>query len=576
MNKAIKLLMAALVALPLQSTAAVKHVDVMHRKTVKRIGRITRADANTGVKATLRYEQIANMKTPRIGHQLFPSGNGIVAVGGHTTNFQLTKTAEIYENGQWRELSIASPHDGGFSVVLNDGRVMVGGGFSSGNGVGQSLATDIYNPATKTFTAGPDMVMDRAGCSAIAVDDKAFVSGNWYATDPVMDRYDGSSFTGVGNMDYRSNPYMMRNKDGNVFAFSTVGVQGEAIGFYTFEGHEGVYFIGDYTFAASGETQYRSLPFDTDEIPLPLSYDVRSESSHVNYGGSNWYFLLAKTSKGTQLFMVDMDDSDDPEYPVLYIFSSFEIPSVDDAGKAITWRGGVFVNSARNELYIIGASGSASNQTLHIISYNYDSFDWTMASASGFNHDMLAASWTMLDDGRLACTGGGINSNFDAQTSSYIFTPLVAGQGDDDTPEEPTGSGPKLVVWLKSGNKVTYELADAPVTTFSGSQLIIRTNKVTISYERKNVLRYTYEDVVTKGIELMPGERRVEINRDGDEIVFRGLQVGGTASIYAVNGTLIEQCEVTDSRPLTISLKNRPNGVYIVKAGTETIKVMKR
>jgi hypothetical protein len=309
---------------------------------------------------------------------------------------------------------------------------------------------------------------------------------------------------------------------------------------------------------------------------LPLSYDVRSESSHVNYGGSNCYFLLAKTSKGTQLFMVDMDDPDDPEYPVLYIFSSFEIPSVDDAGKAITWRGGVFVNSARNELYIIGASGSASNQTLHIISFNYDSFDWTMASASGFNHDMLAASWTMLDDGRLACTGGGVNSNFDAQTSSYIFTPLVAGQGDDDTPEEPTGSGPKLVVWLKSGNKVTYELADAPVTTFSGSQLIIRTNKVTISYERKNVLRYTYEDVVTKGIELMPGERRVEINRDGDEIVFRGLQVGGTASIYAVNGTLIEQCEVTDSRPLTISLKNRPNGVYIVKAGTETIKVMKR
>jgi len=188
---------------------------------------------------------------------------------------------------------------------------------------------------------------------------------------------------------------------------------------------------------------------------------------------------------------------------------------------------------------------------------------------------MLAASWTMLDDGRLACTGGGINNNFDAQASSYLFTPLTAGQDDDDTPDTPTTGRPKLVVWLKSGDKVTYELADAPVTTFSGNQLIIRTNKVTISYERKNVLRYTYEDLVTKGIELMPSERCVEINREGDEIVFRGLQVGGTASIYAVNGTLIEQRKVTDYRPLTISLKNRPNGVYIVKAGTETIKVMK-
>ena len=132
------------------------------------------------------------------------------------------------------------------------------------------------------------------------------------------------------------------------------------------------------------------------------------------------------------------------------------------------------------------------------------------------------------------------------------------------------------MVWLKSGDKVVYDLVDVPVTTFSGSQLVIRTNKVTIPYERKDVLRYTYEDVVSDGIELSPSERRVEINREGDEITFRGLQIGSTASIYAVNGTLIEQRKVTDSRPLSISLKNRPDGVYIVKAGTETIKVMKR
>ena len=139
-----------------------------------------------------------------------------------------------------------------------------------------------------------------------------------------------------------------------------------------------------------------------------------------------------------------------------------------------------------------------------------------------------------------------------------------------------TPSGPRLIVWLKNGDKVTYELADAPVTTFSGSQLIIRSNKATIPYDRRNVLRYTYEDVVDKGVELMPGERRIQINREGDEVVFRGLPVGSKASIYSVNGTLIEQCQVTDSQPLTLSLKNRPNGVYIVKAGTETIKLMKQ
>lgn len=142
--------------------------------------------------------------------------------------------------------------------------------------------------------------------------------------------------------------------------------------------------------------------------------------------------------------------------------------------------------------------------------------------------------------------------------------------------EAQSNARPKLVVWLKSGDKVVYDLVDVPITTFSGNQLVIRTNKVTIPYERKNVLRYTYEDLVSDGIELSPSERCVEINQDGDEITFRGLQAGSVASIYAVNGTLIDQRKLTDSQPLTISLKNRPNGVYIVKAGTETIKVTKR
>ena len=139
-----------------------------------------------------------------------------------------------------------------------------------------------------------------------------------------------------------------------------------------------------------------------------------------------------------------------------------------------------------------------------------------------------------------------------------------------------SADGSKLAVWLKSGDKVVYELADVPVTTFSGSQLIIRTNKVTIPYERKDVLRYTYEDVVYLGIDLQPGERQVQVNREGDEITFRGLPDGTVASVYTVNGTLVGQFKATAGQPLTVSLQNRPHGVYIVKAATETIKLMKQ
>ena len=64
-------------------------------------------------------------------------------------------TAELYENGSWRSLSIAGTHDGGFSVKLADGRYMVGGGFSKQGGVGQTTATDIYDPQAHAFSVGP-------------------------------------------------------------------------------------------------------------------------------------------------------------------------------------------------------------------------------------------------------------------------------------------------------------------------------------------------------------------------------------------------------------------------------------
>ena len=547
----------------------------LKKSTSMRQHRAHRAGDNKGVTTTLRYEQIADMKTPRIGHQIFPSGNGFVVVGGHTTNFKLTTSAEIYENGSWRDLSVSVPHDGGFSVTMSDGRVMVGGGFSDARGVGQSSATDIYNPSTQKFIKGPDMTLNRAACAAINAGGKVYVNGNWYADTPVMDYYNGSSFTEVGNMDNRSNPYMMSDKEGNVLTFSSYNEKGGNFGYYTTENGDEC-LLADIYAAATGETRYFPMWFSSQEVPLMLPDDMRPENYHVMLEGHNCYFVLVKIPNGYQMFLVDMDDE---EYGVqLYYYGpeSLEIPNRDNDGQEISWRGGVLTNDAREEAYIIGTSGTAGNRTLHILSWNFNSGDWTIASAPGFMHDLQMASWTVLADGRIACTGGGVKDNFDAQSLAYIFTPPTAGKDYEETPDNPTSGGPKLVVWLKSGDKVVYELADVPVTTFSGSQLIIRTNKVTIPYERKNVLRYTYEDVVTKGIELMPGERRVEMNRDGDEITFRGLVVGGTASIYAVNGTLVEQRKVTDKQPLTLSLKNRPNGVYIVKAGTETIKVMKR
>ena len=136
-------------------------------------------------------------------------------------------------------------------------------------------------------------------------------------------------------------------------------------------------------------------------------------------------------------------------------------------------------------------------------------------------------------------------------------------------------AAPRLVVWQKSGDKVYYELADQPETTFEDGLLVISTKKTTIEYQLGDILRYTYEGAGTSDIDLLATEHSVSISKEGDSVTLRNLREGSTVSLYAANGILVEQFTAHDGQPLTVSLGTRPAGLYILKAGSETIKMMK-
>lgn len=135
---------------------------------------------------------------------------------------------------------------------------------------------------------------------------------------------------------------------------------------------------------------------------------------------------------------------------------------------------------------------------------------------------------------------------------------------------------PKLVVWQKNGEKVVFDLDKLPETTFGGGVLTIKTTTATVAYQLSNILRYTYENVKETGVELQPADRSIKINERGDEVVFRNLKPGSVVTLYDLRGQLLEQRKAESLSPLTISVQNRPGGVYIVKSGNETIKLLRK
>jgi hypothetical protein len=309
---------------------------------------------------------------------------------------------------------------------------MVCGGLA-GNGNGDiywssasSVVTySIYGIFNK-FSNGPKLYTPRAMAKGIYVNGKTYVSGNYNNDDSTMEVLEegATEFKPVGKTSPRMKPYMFADSLGRVMVTSAYNNYGGVAEFYT-DDNGNQMLIGDLYDPSTGQTRRIGLiDFTPKNLPMLLPDDAKSEDYRVTYdNGSHRHFILTCSVDGDyMLHNLNMEDL------MLGFFDDFEIPSKDKAtGLDITWRGSVIANQKRKEVYLIGTSGPMTNQTLHIISFSYRTLDWTIASASGFKHDMLTAAWTLLNDGRLACTGGVVGHNIDAQAATYIFNPPVAG-----------------------------------------------------------------------------------------------------------------------------------------------------
>ena len=138
------------------------------------------------------------------------------------------------------------------------------------------------------------------------------------------------------------------------------------------------------------------------------------------------------------------------------------------------------------------------------------------------------------------------------------------------------GGKPRLVVLKKSGGKDYYYLSDTPVTTFKSGNLVITTSSTEVSYPLATIQRYEYDSVDDDIDELAPeAGNDVHVLRDGNTLTLTNLREGTTASLYGSNGQLLETFK-GQGRPVIISVDARPDGVYMVKTGNQTIKLIKQ
>lgn len=134
---------------------------------------------------------------------------------------------------------------------------------------------------------------------------------------------------------------------------------------------------------------------------------------------------------------------------------------------------------------------------------------------------------------------------------------------------------PQLKVWKKDKTTVLYDLSDEPVTTFENGKLVIKTSSSTVEYSVKDILRYTYEGVRT-GIDNITYDNSVLVKEEQDKLSFLNLKTGSEVYLFNANGRLLDVQRSNGTDAVSVSLSSHPQGVYFVKCGNETIKLMKR
>lgn len=165
----------------------------------------------------METKRLPDLNEPRIGHALVWAGDHILTIGGHTTGFVPSTTAEYYESGRWHTIPTLYPHDTPFALVLKDGDVLIGGGYESSFGIGQTWGVERYHPATHSVTPAPIMEVKRAHASALELEDgRIVISGNWWATD-FTEIYNSDSVWTDTTSNNRSYPILLPIAKDNVW-----------------------------------------------------------------------------------------------------------------------------------------------------------------------------------------------------------------------------------------------------------------------------------------------------------------------------------------------------------------------
>lgn len=359
------------------------------------------------------------MNVPRYSHGTVKLPDGkVLVVGGHTSGFYLTPTAEIYDPtaDAWTLYNIPNAHDGLSMIELDNGLWMFIGGCSSGSGVGQSNATTLYDPISNTFSNGPTMYRARTNSSATKLTNgDVLVFGNWYSTgDAELYNAQSNYFVPAGSViNQRSHALVLPCADTNAVI----------IGGYTPYGGTGFTDVEMYDHVSGQFSAISSEIFPGETGWMAAWNSMYAPTEYMRLSNGNYVFLVYKTISGVNSYRIGQFN------PFTKVFSLIEttppLPDYDGtfANPYAFWAN--FTVDPTNDYIFINAYNAVSGNKEERL-YTVDPINGILSIPNGeMTYPLFLGSGSkILVNGDIMIMGGTIDgSNFNVSSNVVFISP---------------------------------------------------------------------------------------------------------------------------------------------------------
>lgn len=350
----------------------------------------------------LTVERLPDLNLPRYSHNVFFAGSELTVVGGHTSGFVRTPTAEYYADGAWHLLNTVYPHDDGMAVVLDGGqRVLLAGGHEKNLGIGQTYEVELYYPATHTFEGFGCLDRNRAFAQGVELGNgEVVITGNHQGNDAIEIFDGGRAMRFAKDVDvWRSAPYVLPIGKEEVMVFGNVWREGEFHPCDTVSRLKGAPF---------------RVPLLKDWMPIVNDQNSHCLSSFIgDKAAGDYSYLVAAQNGSGEMGFIFVHDTVFTLLP-----TTSPVPTEWGWGR-IRYDHVAVVDRMAQRAYLVGSDSTAR---VYVVAVEYGKHP---APITFYYSDPLPdfgnTTPVLTPDGNLVVVGGSIDNNFSLLSSVWLL-----------------------------------------------------------------------------------------------------------------------------------------------------------